>query len=442
MAIGNKSTIAGRPRVPVMSNCCSHATPPRPLGLRSAPWDEHASAGQPTQKARSVPPGGIAPGTASAHPAKPYSQSQPRVWLVLGDKAGDNAQVHAIERALGWSCERRHVQMREPWVVAKPRVVPSLHHVDRARSDPLEPPWPDLVITIGRRPSMVALWIAEQSGGRTRLVLVGKPSGMMRRFDLVIASAEIKLPPFDNVVPIALPLMGVEEARLAAAVEVWRERLAELPRPLFAFLVGGATRPFVVDRAVTARLIELARGVVAAGGTPYFSTSRRTARTTVDALRAGLPASARLYRWTPEDPDNPYLGLLGLADGFVVTSDSISMLVEIIRLRRPLGILELRPRGLGRLDQARRALIRRLGAPGTAAPGSALGRSIARGLHGLGLFEGARDIPAFCRMLFERGFAVPAGAPLLPPRGDVPDDLGRVVARIRALMGSGSRSGD
>jgi hypothetical protein len=44
-------------------------------------------------------------------------------------------------------------------------------------------------------------------------------------------------------------------------------------------------------------------------------------------------------------------------------------------------------------------------------------------------------------MLFERGFAVPAGAPLLPPRGEVPDDLGRVVARIRVLMVSGYRSG-
>jgi mitochondrial fission protein ELM1 len=339
--------------------------------------------------------------------------------LVLGDKEGDNAQVRAIERALGWSCERRHVQMREPWVVGKPRVLPSLHHIDRARSDALEPPWPDLVITIGRRPSMVALWIAEQSGGRTKLVLVGKPSGMMRRFDLVIASAEINLPPFDNVVPITLPLMGVEEPRLAAAVEVWRARLAELPRPLVAFLIGGATRPFAFDRAVTERLIELARGVVAAGGTPYLSTSRRTAPTTVDALQAGLPAAARLYRWTPGDPDNPYLGLLGLADGFVVTGDSISMLVEIIRLRRPLGILELRPRGLGRLE-------------------SALGKSIARGVHGLGFFDGTRDVPAFCRMLFERGFAVPAGAPLQPPWGEVPDDLGRVVARIRALMGSGS----
>ncbi|MGH6886369.1 MAG: ELM1/GtrOC1 family putative glycosyltransferase, partial [Geminicoccales bacterium] len=85
-------------------------------------------------------------------------QAQPRVWLLLGDKRGDNAQVHAIEQALGWRCERKHLEIQEPWTVAKPRVEASLYHVDLARSDPLEPPWPDLVITIGRRPSMVALW--------------------------------------------------------------------------------------------------------------------------------------------------------------------------------------------------------------------------------------------------------------------------------------------
>src|SRR5262249_1905380 len=92
---------------------------------------------------------------------EPPQAASPRTWLVLGEKAGDNAQVLAIADALGWPCETRRIAMQERWRFGKPRVRASLAHVDAARSERLEPPWPDLVITIGRRLSSVALWIAE-----------------------------------------------------------------------------------------------------------------------------------------------------------------------------------------------------------------------------------------------------------------------------------------
>jgi uncharacterized protein len=366
-------------------------------------------------------------GQPAARPAPP-----PRVWLVLGDKGGDNAQVEIIAPALGWPCERKYVHMRAPYVRGKPRVTPSLHHIDRARSDPLAPPWPDLVITIGRRPSMVALWIAEQSGGRTRLVLLGKPSGMMERFDLVIAGAEAQLAPLPNVLAITLPLMRVDAARIAAAVELWRPRFAALPRPLVAFLIGGPTGPFRYDGAVVERLLAEAIKVVRQGGTPYLTTSRRTPAAVVAALRAGLPAGAALFEWTPDGADNPYLGLLGIADGFVVTGDSISMMVEIARLGRPLAIFDLPTGRLGAVDQLRRALTRRLFAPGTG-PGG-LRRRLATALHRAHLLTHTRDFRAFHRLLIEQGLAVRAGEPLRPTRVTAPDDLPLVVARIRALL--------
>src|SRR5512147_1543061 len=108
----------------------------------------------------------------------------PRTWLVLGEKNGDNAQVQRLAAALGWPCEVRRLRMRPEWVLGKPPVQPSLAHVDLARSDRLEPPWPDLVITVGRRLSSAGLWIRQRSGGRARLVLIGKPRRHLRRFDL------------------------------------------------------------------------------------------------------------------------------------------------------------------------------------------------------------------------------------------------------------------
>ncbi len=146
----------------------------------------------------------------SAPDSPDTADSSPRVWLVLGDKPGDNAQAEVVAAALPWPCKRKRLAMRPPYVHGKPRVRPSLHHIDAARSDPLEAPWPDLVITVGRRPSMAALWIREQSGGRCKIVQIGKPSGRVEWYDLVIAGAEVVLPPLSNVLSLTLPLMLVD----------------------------------------------------------------------------------------------------------------------------------------------------------------------------------------------------------------------------------------
>ena len=371
---------------------------------------------------------------ASAEVEAPARGTPPgRVWLLLGDKPGDNAQVEAVALALGWACERRTLCWRPPYATQKPRFRVTLDHVDSERAQPLEPPWPDLVMTIGRRPSMAALWVKAQSAGRTRVVLFGKPSGAMDRFDLIVAGAEVQLPLGTNVLPIRLPLMRARASEIEAAAARWRARLDPLPRPLVAILVGGPTVPFAFDHRVADRVLALAAGIARDGGTPYISTSRRTPRAAVEALRAGLPPGVRRFEWMPDSSDNPYLALLGLADGFIVTGDSVSMLAEVVRAQKPLAILDLPLGPLGGIDQVRRELARWLFQP----DGGGLRRLVAAGAVRSRLLDATRDFRAFHRMLFDAGLAVRAGEPLRPPTGAVPDDLSAVVARIGALMDPG-----
>ena len=332
-----------------------------------------------------------------------------RVWLLLGDKPGDNAQVEAVAEALGWDCARMTLHWRAPYTTKKPRFRATLDHVDRARSPSLEPPWPDLV-------------------------LFGKPSGLTTRFDLVVAGAEVQLPPLANVLPIRLPLMRAGASDLEWAVTRWRTQLAALPRPLIAILVGGPTVPFAFDVRVSGHLCRLAAGIAAEGGTPYVTTSRRTPRAVVDALRSGLPPGAQLFEWTRESAENPYLALLGLADGFIVTGDSVSMLAEVVRARKPLAILELPLGRLGAIDQVRRSLLRRL----FRADRGRMRQLVTVAACRAHLLDATRDFPAFHQSLFNRGLAVPAGERLVPPKGAVPDDLPAVVARIKSLIEAAS----
>jgi hypothetical protein len=150
----------------------------------------------------------------------------------------------------------------------------------------------------------------------------------------------------------------------------------------------------------------------------------------VATLAAELPADARLYRWH-DGGANPYHGLLGLADRFIVTGDSISMMVEVARLGKPLAIFAL--------PEERRALRwrgmlgRRLAALEDGGAGPALG-GLSDALHRLRIAKYARDLSEIHRRLYARGLAVPLGQPFLAPQARPSDDLARAVERVRALM--------
>jgi len=351
--------------------------------------------------------------------------SAPRIWVLLGDKLGDNAQVQAIVGALEWPTEVKYLHMRAQWEFGKPPFTPSLDHIDGGASDKLEPPWPELIITIGRRLSQAALWVKEQSGNQTKIALVGRPKRWPGKFDLVIGPPQYQLPDAPNIVHLSMPLMRPDPQRIADAVANWSDRLADLPRPLTAVFVGGQTRPFRFDAAVAETLAsELASVVARDGGSLFVSTSRRTSLDVANALRRGLPPETRLYAWGQDSPDaNPYHALLGLADRFVVTQDSISMIVESVHMHRPVAIFALprQPKALDRLIEPVTAAL---------APGHAIGD----GLRRLGVIGYGRDLEAFRQSLINSGLAVPLGAPFEQPSDVPPDDLEHAVREVRALL--------
>ncbi len=380
----------------------------------------------------------------SDEPLSTDRRAPPRVWRVLGDKRGDNGQVEmiaeALERQRGWSSELRHLEMRPEYVKGKPRVGPTLYHLDAAKSDTLEPPWPDLILTRGRRPANAALWIRQQSGGRSRIVLVGKPPGKMAHFDLVVASAETVLGPVDNAVQIDLPLMRIDPDRLAAGHAAWQAEFDAVARPLVAVLIGGPTVPFVFDAEVRWRLRARIRHVLEAGGTPCLVGSRRTPPDFLRQIADGIYDRVRVFDWTPSGDGDVYAGVLAHADRFVVTGDSISMQVEVARLGKPLEILPLSTGWLGGLDDLRRRLTARLFAPPHDARLMTRARvALARGLCHAGLTPQTRHFPRFHRMLVERGLAGWVGedasvAMSDPAPIDGEADMARILARIDRLM--------
>jgi uncharacterized protein len=246
------------------------------------------------------------------------------------------------------------------------------------------------------------LWIKAQSGS-TKLALIGVPKGRERDFDLVIAPIHYRIAQAPNVLRIGLPLLVPDADMLSSAAEKWRPVFAGTARPLTAVFVGGSTgaRSFTSTEAR-----KLLRGLNFPGSL-YIVTSRRTPSAAVRVLETGKPEGAIVYRWRPEDPDNPYMGLLALADQFVVTGDSISMLVDVARLGKPLAIAPLRERILDKFSSAR-----------------------------------VRDFKTLHRFLEKGGWAVRLGRPFAPPAiPGPPDDTEQAAARLRSLLAAENQRG-
>lgn len=362
-------------------------------------------------------------------------EEDPRVWLVVGEKRGDNAQIRNLARAVGWSFEERRIVVKPAWTEVKPRVRPALGHIDRDRSDRLEPPWPDLVITSGRRLSRVGLWIKQASGGHTKLVMIGKPRRMLDAVDLIVIAAHVALPERANVVRHDLPLMHVDPKLLERAAAHWSDRLAQRPRPLTALFVGGRTGGLRFDLDRARDLLQTTLGFVrASGGSLYVVTSRRTPSEVVEMLRRELPEDVGLYVYdSGSGPDeNPYHALLATADHFVVTTDSLSMMVEVARMGRPLSLYPLENEGslLEHLLE-KGGVLRPLSVKVGPLPAGGLR---ARMMYRLGWPIHTRDLSAIPRRLVARGLAGWLGDPPLPPRPYADDELDRIAARVRALV--------
>jgi hypothetical protein len=159
------------------------------------------------------------------------------------------------------------------------------------------------------------------------------------RFDLIVANRHDELTG-PNVILTRTALHRVTPARLAAEADRWRDRLPAQTRPLVAVLLGGSNGRYRLDSVTGAKLAaELAemmrRDKVAVMVTP----SRRTdPAVTARIAEAIVPLGGHVWDGTG---DNPYFGMLALADLIIVTQDSVSMISEAAATTAPVLVAEL-----------------------------------------------------------------------------------------------------
>ena len=128
--------------------------------------------------------------------------------------------------------------------------------------------------------------------------------------------------------------------KLEEAARRFNGRLSNLPRPLIAVLVGGSNRHQRYSFQIMHRMADqLIAAASQCGGSLAVTTSRRTGAENERILRERLQA-VPLFFWDGAE-ENPYLGLLAIADAVVVTSDSRSMVSEACATGKPVHVFSV-----------------------------------------------------------------------------------------------------
>ena len=254
-------------------------------------------------------------------------------WILSEGYAGLQAQALGLAEAAGLAPELRILAPRAPWKWAPASLWPAPL---AAVPDAVRAPLPELVIGCGG--VAAAVGAALRRGGRP-VVQVQHPRMDPRRFDVVVVNRHDELTG-PNVVVTRTALHRVTSARLAEAAQEWTPRLEHLKRPLVAVLVGGSNGRFRLDADVARGLaMQLAsmmkRDGVGVAVTPSRRTDPGATRVLAEAL---VPLGAYVWDGTGE---NPYFGMLALADAIVVTMDSVSMVSEAAATSAPVLLAKL-----------------------------------------------------------------------------------------------------
>ncbi|MDT8409954.1 MAG: ELM1/GtrOC1 family putative glycosyltransferase [Wenzhouxiangellaceae bacterium] len=359
--------------------------------------------------------------------------ADPLIWILRSTGLGADRQLANLAGAL--SARTRWIDTLDPTpralferlTAAERRPIPA------AKRGLLQPPWPDLVLFSGGRSLVDALRIRRASGGRSKIVCIGRTGGALDRVDLVLTTPQYCLPEHPNVVHLDLPLNFVDEAALVLGRRKWQATFKAWPRPWHGVLLGGSSGSYRFDAPAGRRLGDALQALVGrCGGSLLITTSPRSGAAMVEAMLAGLEGEHYVYRWSPEADENPLAGIFALADDFVVTADSASMLAEACLLGRPVAVFE------PPLDWRARWLDRRRLQPARDSSGHLPRPSRRDRWTARGRWIPARRMQRIHRQLESQGLITPIDqlGPDAPPAlsGAGRSDLQRAVEAVRRLL--------
>lgn len=254
----------------------------------------------------------------------------PVVWIITEGLKGTENQCIGIAEAMGVAPVVKTISLAQPWKFLSPYLGFECGFTFSPR---LNAPWPDILITSGRKSIAASRYIKKKSRGKTFTVQVQDPRININQFDMVIVPQHDPSRLGNVVVTTATP-NRITQRLLNEARSEFSPLFEKLNSPRIAVLIGGSTKRHRMTPDETQNIIAQLSPLE----NLMITTSRRTGDENTALIKSAL---ARHYIWDGITP-NPYMGMLAWADVIIVTADSTSMISEAATTGKPVYVLPMK----------------------------------------------------------------------------------------------------
>jgi mitochondrial fission protein ELM1 len=260
-------------------------------------------------------------------------------WTLTDGSAGMVSQVIGLAEALGFPATNKLVH-RQRWTGILPtnctwRALMAL----TPDSDRLGPPYPDILVSCGRRSIALALALKKLRGDKIYTIHIQDPRCNCEALDTIIVPKHDRLRG-PKVLTTAWALHRLNQQKLATGKEQFQARVARYPGPYTTVLLGGSTRGNkIIDETIRSLVAMLQQTLAATPGSLLITPSRRTDLPILAALRVAFVDHPRVWLVDLATEENPYMGFLAHASTILATDDSVNMISEACYTGQPVYIL-------------------------------------------------------------------------------------------------------
>lgn len=255
-----------------------------------------------------------------------------RAWILSDGKAGHLAMTTGVATALGAEAKVMEVAPSRLWRLIAPNGSQPTGIQEMLPAIGQE--WPQFVLAAGRLTIPYLRAIRRSACGRSFTVALMDPR--------VSDAAELIWVPEhdgrrgDNVITTLTAPHSYSPERLRALSHDMPPKIAALPAPRVAVLVGGRGAGFAFKSADIARFVAALGDIAARGASFLITPSRRTPAALIDAVAEATAGAPRII-WDGTG-ENPYPYFLACADRFVVSADSVNMTGEACATGKPVHV--------------------------------------------------------------------------------------------------------